>query len=200
MSEPTIGVLGLQGDSREHLLALEHLGANAVSVRSAAGLAGVDGLVLPGGESTTLGMLLASSGLDGLLRERLAARMPAFGTCAGMILLSRTVLDGREDQRPFGAIDIVVRRNAFGRQIESFEADLDIVGLEEPMHAVFIRAPIVEGLGDRVEVLASITQNGESRPVVCREANVLVASFHPELTADTRLHGLFVDIVRASFA
>lgn len=196
VSEPTIGVLGLQGDVREHLVALERIGVAGVNVRSPKALSEVDALILPGGESTTLGMLLVSSGLDGPLRERLVAKMPAFGTCAGMILLSRTVLDGRDDQRPFGAIDIGVRRNAFGRQVESFEADLDIEGLKEPMHAVFIRAPVVESHGERVRVLSSITHNGDLRPVVCREANVMVAAFHPELTDDARLHGLFLDIVR----
>lgn len=200
MSEPTIGVLGLQGDVREHLLALERIGVNGVSVRSSKALSGVAALILPGGESTTLGMLLISSGLDGPLRERLESGMPAFGTCAGMILLSRTVLDGRDDQRPLAAIDITVRRNAFGRQIESFEADLDIEGLDEPMHAVFIRAPIVESHGERVKVLSSVANGGTLRPVVCREGNVLVAAFHPELTSDVRLHRLFLDIVRVSSA
>ncbi|HVB01789.1 MAG TPA: pyridoxal 5'-phosphate synthase glutaminase subunit PdxT [Acidimicrobiales bacterium] len=198
MSEPTIGVLGLQGDVREHLLALERVGVTGVNVRSPKALSEVDALILPGGESTTLGMLLISSGLDGPLRERLSAKMPAFGTCAGMILLSRTVLDGREDQHPLGAINIAVRRNAFGRQVESFEVDLDVEGLKEPMHAVFIRAPIVESHGERVRVLSSITHNGDLRPVVCREENIMVASFHPELTSDVRLHRLFLDIVRES--
>ncbi|HUY06026.1 MAG TPA: pyridoxal 5'-phosphate synthase glutaminase subunit PdxT [Acidimicrobiales bacterium] len=198
MSGPSIGVLGLQGDVREHLRALERIGVEGVNVRSPKALAEVDALILPGGESTTLGMLLVSSGLDGPLRERLLAKMPAFGTCAGMILLSRTVLDGRDDQRPFAAIDISVRRNAFGRQLESFEADLEVAGLDEPMHAVFIRAPIVEQHGGRVEVLSSITYNGAPRVVVCREENVMVASFHPELTDDSRLHGFFLDIVRES--
>lgn len=198
MSKPTIGVLGLQGDVREHLRALERIGAKAVNVRSPMALAGVDALILPGGESTTLGMLLVSSGLDGPLRERLSAKMPAFGTCAGMILLSRRVLDGRTDQHPLEAIGIEVRRNAFGRQRESFEADLDVAGLEAPMHAVFIRAPIVEGHSEAVQILSSITYNDELRPVVCREENVMVASFHPELTSDTRLHGLFLDMVRES--
>ena len=164
-------------------------------MRSPASLDEVDGLILPGGESTTLGKLLVSSGLDGPLRERLAAGMPAFGTCAGMILLSRSVLDGRADQSPLGAIDIVVRRNAFGRQLESFEADLNVEGLPSPMHAVFIRAPIVESHGGSVRVLSSVTHRGALRPVVCREANVIVASFHPELTKDARLHGLFLEMV-----
>ncbi len=192
-SSTTIGVLGLQGDVREHLATLAILGVETQSVRTPDELASVDALIFPGGESTTLGMLLVSSGLDGPLRDRLRSGMPAFGTCAGMILLSSVVLDGRADQRPLGAIDITVRRNAFGRQVESFEADLSVTGLSTPMHAVFIRAPIVESYGKDVEVFATVEYRGERRAVVCRERNVFVASFHPELTQDTRLHEIFLD-------
>jgi 5'-phosphate synthase pdxT subunit len=157
---------------------LESLGARVVEVRRPAQLDEVAGIVLPGGESTTLAMLLASSGLVGPLRERLASRMPAFGTCAGMILLSTAILDGRADQEPLGAIDLTVRRNAFGRQIESFEADLEVRGVADgPMHAVFIRAPVVERVGPGVEILAG---------------TVTVAAFHPEVAGESRLHELFL--------
>jgi 5'-phosphate synthase pdxT subunit len=195
---PAVGVLGLQGDVREHVATISDLGVDVQNVRTPAELERVDALVLPGGESTTLGMLLVSSGLDGPLRKRLQAGMPAFGTCAGMILLATSVLDGRADQHPLQAIDITVRRNAFGRQVESFEADLEVTGLDSAVHSVFIRAPIVEAYGEGVEVLAEVEYRGERRPVVCRERNVFVASFHPELTGDTRLHGLFLDCVRDS--
>ena len=153
----------------------------------------VDGLVLPGGESTTLMMLLDSAGLRDPLEKRLASGMPALGTCAGMILLAREVLDGRPDQRPFAAIDISARRNAFGRQTESFECDLRVTGLDTPMHAVFIRAPAIERAGDGVEVLARVSVAGEERIVCARQGVVTVASFHPELAGDDRLHQLLVD-------
>ena len=150
--------------------------------------------------------LLGTSGLFDALSDRLAGGMPAFGTCAGMILLATEVLDGRPDQRCFGAIDISVRRNAFGRQVASFEADLDTAGLNEPFHAVFIRAPWVERAGDGVEVLAEMRPASNSSaadapasvPVLCRSGPVLVSSFHPELTADDRIHQLFLDMVGAS--
>ena len=184
-----VGVLALQGDVREHALALAELGAHPVEVRSPDDLAGVDGLILPGGESTTMSLLLESSGLAESVGERLAADMPAFGTCAGMILLATEVLDGRADQRRFGAVDIAVRRNAFGRQVDSFEADLALprVG-DEPFHAVFIRAPVVERIGPAVEVLATL----DDRAVACRQGSFLVTSFHPELSGDLRLHELFL--------
>ena len=184
-----VGILALQGDVREHGSALRELGADPVEVRSPEELAAVDALVMPGGESTTLSLLMASNGLDEALARRLAEGMPAFGTCAGMILLAADVSDGRPDQRSFGAIDIGVRRNGYGRQVESFETDLSIEGAgPEPMHAVFIRAPQVERVGEGVEVLAS---HGD-RPVVCRQGAVLVSAFHPELSSDTRLHALFL--------
>ncbi|HEY4377678.1 MAG TPA: pyridoxal 5'-phosphate synthase glutaminase subunit PdxT, partial [Acidimicrobiales bacterium] len=154
-----------------------------------------EALILPGGESTTISMLLESSGLAEPLAERLAAGLPTFGTCAGMILLAKTVLDGRADQRAYGAIDVTVRRNAFGRQVDSFEADLAVDGLDRgPFHAVFIRAPFVEAVGDGVEVLASVG----GHPVLCRQGAVFVSAFHPELTADLRLHAAFLQSFTAA--
>ena len=187
----TIGVLALQGASGLHVEALARLGVVSREVRTAAELDDVDALVIPGGESTTMSRLLDVNDLFEPLRTRLDAGMPALGTCAGMILLATTILDGRPDQRPLGAIDIAVRRNAFGRQIDSFEADLPVVGLDEPLHAVFIRAPLVDEVGADVEVLASV----EGRPVCCRQGPVMVSSFHPELSPDTRLHELFLATV-----
>jgi 5'-phosphate synthase pdxT subunit len=164
------------------------LDADPVAVRVPEDLASIDGLVLPGGESTTMAKLLDSSGLDEPIAGLLRAGMPAFGTCAGMILLALDVLDGRPDQESFGVIDITVRRNAFGRQVDSFEADIDVDGLDGTFHAVFIRAPYVERAGGNVEVLATIGD----RPVLCREGPVLAAAFHPELSGDLRLHELFL--------
>jgi 5'-phosphate synthase pdxT subunit len=183
-----VGVLALQGAVAAHAEALRAAGAEPLAVRTPAQLADVDALVVPGGESTTISKLLDSSGLADPLAERLAAGMAAFGTCAGMILLARTVLDGRADQRSYAAIDLSVRRNAFGRQVDSFESDLAVAGLDAPFHAVFIRAPVVEDAGPGVEVLARV----DDRPVLCRQGPVLVAAFHPELTADRRLHDLFL--------
>lgn len=187
-----VGVLALQGASARHVAMLARLGAEPVAVRSPAQLDAVDALVLPGGESTTMSMLLESSRLFDPVAERLAGGMPAFGTCAGMILLGREILDGRPDQRYFGALDIAVRRNAFGRQVDSFEADLAVDGVEgPPVHAVFIRAPVVEGVDEGVEVLASVS----GRPVLVRQGHVMAAAFHPELGDDARLHQLFIDQV-----
>ncbi len=182
-----VGVLALQGDVREHAAALADLGVHVVEVRTPADLAGVEALVLPGGESTTISLLLQSSGLFEPVAERLRDGMPAFGTCAGMILLASEVVDGRPDQRSFGAVDIAVRRNAFGRQVDSFEAELDVSGVGR-VPAVFIRAPFVERVGEGVEVLAAV----DGHPVVCRSGPVVVASFHPELSGDLRLHELFL--------
>jgi 5'-phosphate synthase pdxT subunit len=190
----TVGVLALQGDIREHQRLLADLGVAAVDVSRPDQLDGVDGLVLPGGESTAISLLLRSSGLLEPIRSRLAAGMPALGTCAGMILLAREVLDGRADQERLGAIDIVVRRNAFGRQVDSFETDLEVAGVDGgPLHAVFIRAPIVEDVGAGVEVLAELDGPRGPRPVVCRQGAVVVSAFHPELSGDPRLHQLFLD-------
>ncbi len=199
----TIGVLALQGDFREHLAAMAALGVAGRAVRRPDELAGLAGVVLPGGESTTLSLLLESSGLLAPLAELLGAGLPAFGTCAGLVLLARTVLDGRADQRSLGQLDAVVRRNGYGRQQQSFEALLDAPGVAEEvggdasLAAVFIRAPVIESLGAGVEVLATLDRPGEPpRPVVCRQGPVLAAAFHPELTADRRLHRLFVQMVR----
>lgn len=186
-----IGILALQGAVREHAAAVTDLGAHAVEVRTVEDLAGVEGLILPGGESTTMSLLLESTGLFEPIAERLADGMPAFGTCAGMILLASDVLDGRPDQRFFGAIDLTVRRNAFGRQVDSFETGLKVEGLsreDEPYDAVFIRAPFVERAGTDVEVLAEV----DGHPVLCRSGRVLVSAFHPELSDDLRIHQLFL--------
>jgi 5'-phosphate synthase pdxT subunit len=185
-----IGVLALQGDVREHVQALAALGAHPVEVRAPEDLTALDALVLPGGESTAISKLLESSGLFAPVAARLESGMPALGTCAGMILLASEVLDGRPDQHSFGAVDLTVRRNGFGRQVDSFETDLDIAGLAGgPFPAVFIRAPYVERVGERVEVLAAV----DGHPVLCRSGAVVVASFHPELAGDLRLHQLFME-------
>jgi pyridoxal 5'-phosphate synthase pdxT subunit len=182
-----VGILALQGDVTEHAQTLSDLGADPVEVRTPDALAAIDALILPGGESTTMSMLLESSGLFEPIASRLDDGMPAFGTCAGMILLAKDVLDGRTDQRSFGVLDIAVRRNAFGRQVDSFESELDVDGLGT-VHAVFIRAPYVERVGDGVEVLARV----DDHPVLCREGRVFAAAFHPELSGDLRLHELFL--------
>jgi pyridoxal 5'-phosphate synthase pdxT subunit len=185
-----VGVLALQGAFAAHQQRLAELGVATRQVRTPADLDGVGALVMPGGESTTMSMLLTSSGLFDPIAARLAEGMPVFGTCAGMILLATEVLDGRDDQRSFGAVELTVRRNGYGRQVDSFETDLEVRGLpaDEPFHGVFIRAPRVEAVGRHVEVLAE----HEGVPVLVRQGPVLVASFHPELTLDHRLHELFV--------
>lgn len=185
---PRVGILALQGAVRPHAAALAGLGIESIEVRTPAQLAEADALIVPGGESTTMSKLLDTSGLAAPLRIRLADGLPVFGTCAGMIVVAREVLDGRADQRSYDAIDITVRRNAFGRQVDSFEADLDVDGLDDAFHAVFIRAPFVERAGPEVEVLASV----DGHPVLCRQGPVLVAAFHPELTDDARLHALWL--------
>ncbi|MER5782691.1 pyridoxal 5'-phosphate synthase glutaminase subunit PdxT [Streptomyces mobaraensis] len=195
VSTPTIGVLALQGDVREHLVALAAADATARPVRRPEELAEVDGLVIPGGESTTMSKLAVVFGMLEPLRERVRSGMPVYGTCAGMIMLADKILDGREDQETLGGIDMIVRRNAFGRQNESFEASVEVSGVEGgPVEGVFIRAPWVESTGADVEVLA--VHDGHT--VAVRQANVLATSFHPELTGDHRVHGLFVDMVRAA--
>jgi 5'-phosphate synthase pdxT subunit len=193
-----VGVLALQGAFEAHERMLAGLGAQTAQVRTPADLDGVAALVMPGGESTTMSRLLGTAELFEPIAARIAEGMPVFGTCAGMILLATDVLDGRPDQRSFGAIDIAVRRNGYGRQVDSFEDDIAVDGVEEPFHAVFIRAPKVESAGAGVEVLA---RHGDT-PVLARQGNVLVASFHPELTGDDRLHALFVSHIdtRASAA
>lgn len=201
----TVGVLALQGDVREHTAAFERLGEPVREVRRPLDLSGLDGLVIPGGESTTLSMLIRSSGLLEPLAELLDAGVPVLGTCAGMILLANEVLDGRPDQLGFERIDLTVRRNGYGPQAASFECDLEVAGLgTDPVHAVFIRAPVVERSGPGVEVLARLpTGPTESAgalqnpdPVICRQGSVLVTSFHPELTDDRRLHRLFVGMTK----
>ena len=192
MSDRVIGVLALQGAVAPHLEILRGLGAATLEVRTPHELAEVHALVLPGGESTTMSRLLVLNELADPLAARLEAGLPVLGTCAGMILLAANVLDGRPDQRSFGAIDIDVRRNAFGRQVDSFEADLDVAGIGgEPVHAVFIRAPFVERVGAGVEVLATV----DGHPVCCREGPVVVTAFHPELADDPRIHESFLSMV-----
>ena len=202
MAAPSIGVLALQGDVREHLAALRAAGAEAIAVRRPEELARVHGLVLPGGESTTMSRLLETFELLDPLRARLAEGMPAYGSCAGMILLAKELRDGRPDQQQLGALDVVVRRNAFGRQVDSFEADLDITDVPGgPVHAVFIRAPWVESAADHVEVLAGVPDSTDAgaatgKIVAVRQGRVLATAFHPELTGDGRVHELFVRTVR----
>ncbi len=192
---PMIGVLDLQGDVREHVAALTEVGARSRTVKHPADLDGLDGLIIPGGESTTLSMLLESTGLFDAIAERLdgagTGALPAFGTCAGLILLAGEVLDGRPDQRTFGALDAVVRRNGYGRQRQSFEADVVLGSGEGPaLPTVFIRAPFVVSVGDGVEVLAEL----DGVPVLMRHGSVLASSFHPELTPDRRVHRLFAEM------
>ena len=188
---PRVGVLALQGAFSAHTRRVAELGGRPIEVRRPDHLAGVDALVMPGGESTTMSNLLASSGLFDEVKARLSDGMPVFGTCAGMILLATEVLDGRDDQRSFGTLDITVRRNGYGRQLDSFETDLalDVAGAgDEPFHGVFIRAPRVEAAGPSVEVLA----RHDGDPVLVRQGTVMAAAFHPELTDDTRLHAAFL--------
>ena len=184
-----IGVLALQGNFREHAAMLCRLGAAAVEVRLPAQLAGLDGLIIPGGESTTIGKLAALYGLDDAIRGFAG---PIFGTCAGMILLAKSAVDGTHGQPLLGLVDIVVRRNAFGRQVRSFEGDLVVEGEPELVRAVFIRAPWIEEAGPGVDVLAEAA----GHPVLAREGRFLVAAFHPELTDDTRIHARFLEMVR----
>ena len=188
VGQRVVGVLALQGAFAAHEDALSGLGVSTRQVRTPLDLAQVDALVMPGGESTTMARLLDTSQLFDPLQQRLTDGMPVFGTCAGMILLAANVLDGRPDQRSFGVIDIDVRRNGYGRQVDSFETDIAVVGLDAPFHAVFIRAPKVVTAGHAVEVLA--THDGV--PVLARQGHVMVASFHPEITPDARLHEMFL--------
>jgi 5'-phosphate synthase pdxT subunit len=195
----TIGVFALQGDVREHLRMLDELGADAIAVRRPAELDACDGLVVPGGESTTMAKLARTFGLLDPLRERIRGGMPAFGTCAGMILLADRILDGAPGQETLGGLDATVRRNAFGRQVDSFEGDLDFAGLDDPVHAVFIRAPWVEEAGEAVEVLARVEHGAAAgRIVAVRQGPLMATSFHPEVGGDSRIHRMFVDLVRAA--
>lgn len=188
MTRPTVGVLALQGDVVDHCRALEAVGAIPRTVRRPEELTGLDGIVLPGGESSTIDRLSRRFGLREPLVAALRAGLPAYGSCAGMIMLADTIVDGLADQQTFGGLDVTVRRNAFGRQVDSFETDLDVRGVEGLVHAVFIRAPWVERTGPDVEVLASAA----GHPVAVRQGGLLATSFHPEATADTRVHALFV--------
>ncbi|MGW5494957.1 pyridoxal 5'-phosphate synthase glutaminase subunit PdxT [Streptomyces olivaceoviridis] len=194
MNTPVIGVLALQGDVREHLIALAAADAVARPVRRPEELAEVDGLVLPGGESTTISKLAVLFGVMEPLRARVRAGMPVYGTCAGMIMLADKILDPRSGQETVGGIDMIVRRNAFGRQNESFEAAVDVKGIPgDPVEGVFIRAPWVESVGAGAEVLAE----HDGHIVAVRQGSALATSFHPELTGDHRVHSLFVGMVRA---
>ncbi len=189
---PTIGILALQGAFRAHELSVRRLGADTLQVRTPDDLDRVDALVMPGGESTTMSHLLTTSQLFDPIAKRLADDMPTFGTCAGMILLSTHVHDARDDQRSFACLDVDVRRNAYGRQVDSFEADLDVVGFDSPFHAVFIRAPRVERVGSGVDVLAE----HDGVAVLVRQGAIMAASFHPELTDDSRIHERFLTMVK----
>lgn len=186
---PIVGVLALQGDFREHLAAVTALGAVGVEVRLPDDLVGIDALIIPGGESTTIGRLATLYGMIEPLRKHIDAGLPTFGTCAGMIVLGSAVTEGSQPQ--LEALDVVVERNAFGRQNESFEAELDVDGIDGPMHAVFIRAPLIAEAGPEVDILAE----HEGRPVVVRQDNVLASSFHPELTDDLRLHEMLIGMI-----
>ena len=194
---PLIGVLALQGDVREHVRALQAAGARSALVRRPDELEQVDGLIIPGGESTTLWRLAMSFEMLEPLRKMLSAGLPAFGSCAGMIMLADRLVDGVDGQQTFGGIDMTVRRNAFGRQVDSFESDISLTGVAgAPLRAVFIRAPWVEQAGDEVEILGTDERAG--RIVAVRQGPLLATSFHPELTGDPRIHQLFVDIVKGN--
>ena len=186
-----LGVLALQGDVREHISALNDCGVDARPVRTSAEISSIDGLIIPGGESTTIAKLARSFDLFDLISGRIREGLPTYGSCAGMILLANELVDGAEGQETFGGLDVKVRRNAFGRQVDSFETDLDFLGLGS-VHAVFIRAPWVETLNSRVEVLAAVEIDGVSHPVAVRQKSILATSFHPELTGDNRVHRYFV--------
>lgn len=192
---PRVGVLALQGDFREHLAVLRGLGADAVPVRRPEELAAVDGLVIPGGESSVMDKLSRAFGLAEPLRAAVASGLPVYGTCAGLIMLANTIVDGIAGQQSIGGLDVAVRRNAFGSQVDSFETDLDIPAIGgAPLHAVFIRAPIVESVGPRATALASVE---DGRVVAVEQENLLGTSFHPEITGDTRFHEYFLAKVRA---
>jgi len=194
VTTPRVGVLALQGDVREHVRVLTDLGADVTKVRRPEELAGVDGLVLPGGESSVIDKLSRAFGMREPVRAAITAGMPVYGTCAGLILLADRITDGIEGQQTFGGLDVTVRRNAFGSQVDSFEVDLDIPALGEPaVHAVFIRAPLVEQAGAGVERLAALD---DGRVVAVRQGSLLGTSFHPEMTGEHRFHALLLDMVR----
>lgn len=195
---PIIGVLAIQGAVREHLALLEAAGATAVPLQRSSDIAGLAGIVLPGGESTTISKLAVIDGLMDPLREAAASGLPMYGSCAGMILLADRILDGHPDQQTIGGIDMTVRRNAFGRQVDSFEGGIDLEGIEGgPFPGIFIRAPWVEEIGSAVQVLARVSGgDADGRIVAVRDRNLIATSFHPELTGDTRVHRYFVEMVR----
>lgn len=187
-----VGVLALQGDVREHLAALQECGADAVEVRTAQHLETIEALVIPGGESTTISKLARNFGLLDLISTRIRGGLPVFGSCAGLILLSERIIDGTSGQESFGGLDVTTRRNAFGRQVDSFETDLAFKGIPgDPIKAVFIRAPWVEEFGSNVKVLAEV----DGHPVALNQGRILATSFHPELTGDTRVHRFFLEVV-----
>jgi len=189
-----VGVLALQGAFRLHVKALERLGVEAIEVRSLENFDDSEALIIPGGESTTMSFLLESSGIFDSLRERSAEGMPILGTCAGMILLSSKITDGRSDQKPLNLMGVEIRRNGYGRQIDSFESDLSIEGFDKSFRGIFIRAPLVEGVSEEVEVLAEVNE----RPVMCRQGSIIATSFHPELADDDRIHAEFLEMVSSS--
>ena len=199
MTPLRVGVLALQGDVREHLSALSACGVYALAVRRPAELAALDGIVLPGGESTTIDKLATAFQLREPLIAALHNGLPAYGSCAGMILLANEVLDGTADQRTFGGLDVTVRRNAFGRQVDSFESDVELAGIPGRMHAVFIRAPWVERVGEGVEVVGQVqVPRAGAKIIAVRQGAMLATSFHPEVTGDLRVHRYFVELVRGA--
>jgi len=199
VTSPRIGVFALQGDVREHLRVLGDLGVDTFPVRRPAELEACDGLVIPGGESTTMAKLARTFELFEPLRDRIKQGMPAFGTCAGMIMLADRILDGASGQETLGGLDATVRRNAFGRQVESSESDVEVTGLDDPVRAVLIRAPWVEEVGEGVEVLARVAGGpAAGRIVAVRQGPLLATSFHPEVGGDSRVHEMFVDLVRSA--
>ena len=194
-----IGVLALQGDFREHINSLSDCGVNAVPVKTKEEILEVDGLIIPGGESTTIAKLARSFNLFDLIKKRIADGMPTYGSCAGMILLADRVEDAIVGQESFGGIDMTVRRNAFGRQVDSFETELKFEGITQPsIRAVFIRAPWVESVGAGVQILAEVSIDGTKHPVAVRQGNLLATSFHPELTGDNRIHKFFIEQICAN--
>jgi len=194
-----VGVLALQGDVREHLNSLSSLNVAVQKVRTVEELETVNALVIPGGESTTISMLAKRVGLMNPLRNFVQDKKAVYGSCAGMIMLANEILDGRKDQETIGGLDITVRRNAFGRQVDSFETDLKIKNFEKEFRAVFIRAPWVERIGDDVEVLATVkTSDNKEHPVMVRQDNLLATAFHPELTTDSRIHEYFVQMAKSA--
>ena len=189
-----VGVLALQGAFDAHARRLAELGVESRLVKDISDLDGLDGIILPGGESTTMSNLLVASGLGVVLTSRLHDGLPVFGTCAGMIMMAHTIHDGRPDQISMDAMDIQVRRNGYGRQNDSFEQDISITSLDSPFHALFIRAPVIESMGSNVEVLASVGEH----PVLVRQAHALASSFHPELVSDLRVHEIFLSMIHDS--